>query len=218
MCVHISCMFFIFWSRCRVIQKAITSISQDDLAELVAQFHGQVLALIHDCHGNHVIQRCIQTLSYFANAAQSLGDTDGSSEMMDQLQFIINDVIENIESLSLHRYGCRVVQRSIEYCLEKQRNAVLEAIIACNGKIIEDQYGNYVVQQAILTGGDMHRDALLNTITKDEETLFYLSKQKYASNVVEKMLERGSVEQKDLMMKEMLKVSSDVSLFSSSSA
>ncbi|KAL7519577.1 hypothetical protein ACHAWX_004335 [Stephanocyclus meneghinianus] len=190
---------------CRVIQKAIRSIDQDDLTKLIAEFREHVLALIHDSHGNHVIQRCIQSLSYFAKTAENGGDHDGASNLMDHMQFIIDDIVANIQSLSCHRYGCRVVQRSIEFCMEKQRSAVLEAITACNEHMVEDLYGNYVVQQAIVTGGNVHRDSILKTLTKEDGCLFHLSKQKYASNVVEKMLQYGSVDQRNLIVKELLK-------------
>ncbi|KAL3805780.1 hypothetical protein HJC23_007741 [Cyclotella cryptica] len=191
---------------CRVIQKAIRSINQDDLTKLIAEFHDHVLALIHDSHGNHVIQRCIQSLSFFAKTAENEGNHDCASNLMDHMQFIIDDIVANIHSLSCHRYGCRVVQRSIEFCMEKQRSAVLEAITASNEHMVEDLYGNYVVQQAIVTGGDMHRDAILQTLTKEDGSLFRLSKQKYASNVVEKMLQHGSIEQRDRILKELLKI------------
>jgi pumilio RNA-binding family len=169
------------------VQKAIRNIDQKELSKLVAQFQGHVLTMINDSSGNHVIQRCIQAQSLFAKEAEMAGDMETADEIMDQIQFIITDVIENIEQMSVHRYGCRVVQRSIEYCTEKQRNAVLEAITACNENIAEDLFGNYVVQQAIMTGTDMHREQILNTLTRKPGNIFRLSKQKYASNVVEKV-------------------------------
>lgn len=191
---------------CRIVQKAIQSIEQKDLSELIDKFKGHVINMIHDSHGNHVIQRCIQTQSSFAKEAANKGDIDSADEIVDQLQFIIDDVIDNIESLSIHRYGCRVVQRSIEYCVEKQRVAVLEAIIACNEVIVEDVYGNYVVQQAIVTGAEMHREQILNTLIRKQSNIFRLSKQKYASNVVEKLMQHGTIEDRNLLIKEILKV------------
>ncbi|KAL7507535.1 hypothetical protein ACHAXN_004707 [Cyclotella atomus] len=191
---------------CRVVQKAIRNIDQKELSKLVAQFQGHVLTMIHDSSGNHVIQRCIQAQSSFAKEAEMAGDMETANEIMDQIQFMITDVVENIETMSIHRYGCRVVQRSIEFCTEKQRNAVLEAITACNESIAEDLYGNYVVQQAIMAGTDMHREQILNTLMSKRGNIFRLSKQKYASNVVEKIMQYGTIEQRTLLLKEILKV------------
>jgi pumilio RNA-binding family len=111
--------------------------------------------------------------------------------------------------LSKHRYGCRVVQRVIEYCVEKQKEAVLEVIISCvqNEKsIVEDQYGNYVIQQTIVCGKEEHQAAILEALIADG-AFSRLCKHKYASNVVEGMLKRGSMVNKELIAKELLKVS-----------
>lgn len=207
---HVKFVRCLFSFSCRLVQKAIRSIEQKDLSKLVSEFKGHVINLIHDSHGNHVIQRCIQAQSFFAKEAQNAGNMDMADEIMDQLQFIIDDVIGSIDSLSLHRYGCRVVQRSIEFCMERQRNAVLEAIIACNESIVEDLYGNYVVQQAIITGTEFHREQILNTLMLKQGNIFRLSKQKYASNVVEKLMQHGADEQKNLLLEEILKVTSCV--------
>ena len=190
----------------RNMESKVLSIEQEDLSKLIEEFKGHVINMIHDSHGNHVIQRCIQTQSAFAREAERNGDLDSADEIMDQLQFIIDDVIENIESLSVHRYGCRVVQRSIEYCVEKQRVGVLEAIITCNEGIVEDSYGNYVVQQAIITGTEMHREQILSSLIRKQGNIFRLSKQKFASNVVEKLMQHGTIEDRNLLLKEILKV------------
>ncbi|KAL3786272.1 hypothetical protein HJC23_005350 [Cyclotella cryptica] len=191
---------------CRVIQKAIRSIDQEDLSKLIAEFHDHVLTLCHDSHGNHVIQKCIQAQGVLAKTTESKGNQGSGPNLMDRLQFIFDDVMAHIEPLCLHRFGCRVVQRSLECSTEKQRNALLEGITACNERIVVDMYGNYVVQQAIISGGDIYRNAILKTLTKEDGYLCLLSRQKYASNVVERLLEHGSVEQRELLIKEFLKV------------
>ena len=54
----------------------------------------------------------------------------------------------------------------------------------------------------------MHREAILNSLTKKQGNIFRLSKQKYASNVVEKLMMYGTTEQKNLILKEILTVRS----------
>lgn len=152
--------------RCRLIQKAIKSISHEDLSTLIEQFREYVYQMIQDCHGNHVIQRCIQTQSSHANQAESKGDKDTALQIMNSLQFIIEDVVKHIKSLSIHRYGCRIVQRSLEFCLEEQKHQVLKAISLCADDIAEDIYGNYVVQRAITQGNDLHREEIFCKLTR----------------------------------------------------
>lgn len=191
---------------CRVIQKAIRCLPQEDVCKLMREFHDQVLSFIHDPNGNHVIQRCIQVMSSFAKSYSNSGNTDLASSLSDQIQFIIDDIISNIELLSSHRYGCRVVQRVIENCVDSQKSVVLEKIIDCHAKLVVDQYGNYVVQQVLACGSDDHQDAILKSVT-DNGVLFRMSKHKFASNVVEAVLVHGKPHHKEKILEEMLKVS-----------
>jgi pumilio RNA-binding family len=143
-------------NRCRIIQKAVQRIDQDEVCKLVSEFQDKVLLFIHDPNGNHVIQRCIQVMSAFpkqvANDDVVVDDDDcikpeddpnssSTSSLSDQMQFIVDDIVENIEMLSTHRYGCRVVQRAVEHCEAAQKKAVLENIVACLDSLIVDHYG-----------------------------------------------------------------------------
>eukprot|EP00581_Thalassiosira_minuscula_P017159 CAMPEP_0183722464 /NCGR_PEP_ID=MMETSP0737-20130205/14406_1 /TAXON_ID=385413 /ORGANISM="Thalassiosira miniscula, Strain CCMP1093" /LENGTH=529 /DNA_ID=CAMNT_0025952623 /DNA_START=116 /DNA_END=1705 /DNA_ORIENTATION=+ len=189
---------------CRVIQKAIRCLEQEEVCKLITEFQDKVLTFIHDPNGNHVIQRCIQVMNSFAKNAESSGDPDLASSLSDQMQFIIDDIVANVETLSTHRYGCRVVQRAIEHCVDKQKNDVLESMIACHEKLVVDQYGNYVVQQVLACGSEVHKAEILKTLTTNG-ALLAMSKHKYASNVVESVLTHGETHHKEKILEEMLK-------------
>jgi len=66
--------------------------------------------------------------------------------------------------------------------------------------------GNYVIQQVLVYGNEEHLAAILMTLTENDALLMY-SKHKYASNVVEAILENGKPNHKGKILKEMLKVS-----------
>jgi pumilio RNA-binding family len=229
------------------------------VCKLVSEFHDKVLLFIHDPNGNHVIQRCIQVMSAFPATTTSTpveNDDDGCNDadhpnnstlnLSDQMQFIIDDLVANIEMLSTHRYGCRVVQRAVEHCEAAQKNVVLENIVSCLDSLIVDHYGeniaalsphllgcycrcrflttfvcellslslvlspgNYVVQQVFVCGGEDHKAAILEMLTRDDSLLKF-SKHKYASNVVETVLMHGQAHHKEIIMQEILKVSQQV--------
>jgi pumilio RNA-binding family len=61
-------------------------------------------------NGNHVIQKCIECVP----AAS--------------VQFIVDAFANQVCSLSTHPYGCRVVQRILEHCDDKQVNSILEEL------------------------------------------------------------------------------------------
>jgi pumilio RNA-binding family len=131
---------------CRVIQKAIRCLGQQEVCKLMTEFHDKVMTFIYDPNGNHVIQRSIQVMSGFAMAAAAndSGNEDpelAATTLSDQMQFIVDDIMTNVEQLSTHRYGCRVVQRAVQHCVDSQKFAVLEKIISCHEKLIIDQYG-----------------------------------------------------------------------------
>lgn len=66
---------------CRVIQKALESISGEQQVEIVRELDGHVLKCVKDQNGNHVVQKCIECVDPHA------------------LQFIINAFGGNVRFL-----------------------------------------------------------------------------------------------------------------------
>lgn len=116
---------------CRVIQKALESISSEQQQEIVKELDGHVLKCVKDQNGNHVVQKCIECVNPGA------------------LQFIINAFGGQIYSLSTHPYGCRVIQRILEHCTTEQTAPILAELHAHTEQLIQDQYGNYVIQHVL---------------------------------------------------------------------
>lgn len=166
----------------------------------------EVTPFIFDPNGNHVIQKAIQVVSNIAKSAADQGNNDAAANFMNQIKFIIDEVTANVEQLSQHRYGCRVVQRVIEYCPEEKKEDILKEILACHRTLIEDQYGNYVIQQALSVGSEDLLTAIIETLTEDD-SIFSYSMQKYASNVVEAMLTSTKSHHREAILNALLKVS-----------
>ncbi len=189
-----------------MIQKALESLDYDDLCELILEFDSYVLTCIQDQNGNHVMQKCIEVMSLKAKDAEFMSsDVSLSSSMSQKIQFIVNDVLANVKTLCCHPYGCRVLQRMLEHCIESQKTATLDAIQLCHKALLDDQYGNYVIQHVLQYGRESDRDSLLKIIVEND--LLKLSRQKFASNVVEKLLKYGNSRQRNAIVREMLKVS-----------
>ncbi|EEC49693.1 predicted protein [Phaeodactylum tricornutum CCAP 1055/1] len=170
---------------CRVVQKALEALPEEELPRLLMEFHHNVLSCIHDQNENHVIQKCVEFLT-------------------EQIEFIINDVLVNTKTLSCHPYGCRVLQRILEHCEKTKKTAVLDEICKAHRKLLDDQYGNYVIQHVLQFGRQSDRDSILHIVV--ENGLLGLSRQKFASNVVEKLLKYGNGSQRRAIVREMLKV------------
>jgi pumilio RNA-binding family len=189
---------------CRVVQKALETLQQDDVSRLLIEFHHNVLSCIHDQNGNHVIQKCIEVVSKRAKKERCVGANEKADHLNKQISFIIDDVLFNTVALSCHPYGCRVLQRILEHCSEDTKERVLNEIRKCHRKLLDDQYGNYVIQHVLQYGRVVDRDAILSIVV--DSGLLGLSRQKFASNVVEKLLKYGNDRHICTIVREMLKV------------
>ena len=117
------------------------TLDHEDLIKLLSKFQGHVLVMKKDPNGNYVIQRFIHTISDHAKSAKVQENHELGCNLMDRLQFIIDDVIEHSGFLSTHSYGCRVVQRTLEFCIKDCKSDVLKAILSCKSKLVSDKYG-----------------------------------------------------------------------------
>ena len=92
----------------------------------------------------------------------------------------------------------------MEYCIEPEKSRALDEIKKCHKALLDDQYGNYVIQHVLQFGRSPDRDSILEIVV--ENGLLLLSRQKFASNVVEKLLKYGSEDQRKRVVREMLRV------------
>ncbi|KAL7580795.1 hypothetical protein ACA910_001073 [Epithemia clementina (nom. ined.)] len=188
---------------CRVVQKALEALDFDDLARLLLEFHHNVLSCIHDQNGNHVIQKCIEVMNTRARSAETNGDEAKARHSRELIDFIINDVLVNATTLSCHPFGCRVLQRILEHSDEDRKNKLLDQVQKSHKRLLDDQYGNYVIQHVLEYGRVEDRDSILAIVV--QSGLLSLSRQKFASNVVEKLLKYGNGPQRKAIAREMLK-------------
>eukprot|EP00975_Prorocentrum_lima_P047941 10025034-Prorocentrum_lima.AAC.1 len=79
----------------------------------------------------------------------------------------------------MHPYGCRVIQRLLEYCSTKQNHAILSEILQSIQMLAKNQYGNYVVQHVLIHANAKHRATVIKSL---KGNLVELSKHKFSSN------------------------------------
>ena len=162
---------------CRVVQKAFEHALDDQQAELIAELNAEasVMRLIKDNNGNHVIQQALKCIA------------------PRHVSFIYAHLRGKVRDLIHHQFGCRVVQRMLERADDEQRREIVAEIRECGGSIVTDQYGNYVAQHVIEHGDRECRDWLIGLCARDVPRY---ARHKFASNVVEKCIVFGSVEQR----------------------
>ena len=122
-----------------------------------------------DSHGNHAIQRILLKLPY------------------QYTQFIFDAVAASVEDVARHRHGCCVIQRCLDSRHSAARSHLVSRIVEKSLELMQDAYGNYVVQYVLDVCGDDEVHAICESVIGK---VCLLAIQKFSSNVMEKCLER----------------------------
>jgi len=157
---------------CRVVQKAFEVAGGDDRAALVSQLRGHAVKLVESPHGNHVLQKCIETMPNKS------------------VQFVVDELGAfrgGWAALARHRYGCRVEERLIEQFPEEMLGLLMTAVIADTHTLCCHPYGNYVVQHVLEHGSKERRAQIVTVLVQDD--IVSLAQHNVASNVVRKAIE-----------------------------
>jgi len=175
---------------CRVIQKALEVIDEEDQNMVANELDGHVLRCVLDQNGNHVIQKCIERIP------------------PQNVIFIVQSFIGNVQNLAVHAYGCRVIQRILEYCEDHDKviSPILDEILDNVHILARDQYGNYVVQHVLINGKAIYQAAIIERLRGDS---LELAQHKFASNVVEKMFQYGTLDDRNAILADLLRINPD---------
>jgi hypothetical protein len=122
-----------------------------------------------DSHGNHVIQRILLKLPYHYS------------------HFVFDAVATSVGDVARHRHGCCVIQRCLDSPPSSARSNLVHRIVEKSLELMQDAYGNYVVQYVLDVCSDEDVHAVCESVV-GKVTL--LAIQKFSSNVMEKCLER----------------------------
>jgi mRNA-binding protein PUF3 len=143
--------------------------------EIVEELRPNIIQIIKDQNGNHVIQMVIKMVPRLC------------------IPFMMDAFRGQVDSLAKHNYACRVIQRILEYGTDAERKSLMTDLHTCTAQLITDTYGNYVIQHIIAQGEPEDRSIMIQHVI---DRLLYLSKHKFASNVVEKCIEYGTVDER----------------------
>lgn len=157
-------------------------------AELTRELEPEILRVIKDQNGNHVVQKIIELVP------------------RQYIDFIMNAVRGQVTPLASHAYGCRVIQRLLEYGTDADKAEIMGELHASTQILITDQYGNYVAQHVIQNGEPEDRERIIQLVMGQ---LLTLSKHKFASNVVEKCIEYGTAAQRTTIREQLTTAGAD---------
>ncbi|KAK4195324.1 armadillo-type protein [Triangularia verruculosa] len=174
----------------RALQKMIEHVSNEvQVQAIIGALHLQVVTLIQDLNGNHVIQKCLNKLSSKDSA------------------FIFKAVGEHCVDVGTHRHGCCVLQRCIDHADGHQKAWLIRCITDNAYRLVQDPFGNYVIQYIIDLNEPTFTEPL---VAQFRGHILTLSKLKFSSNVMEKCLRCASDESRNMIVSELLDAGNEI--------
>ena len=135
-----------------------------------------------DSHGNHVIQRILLKLGH------------------QHATFVFDAVAASVGDVARHRHGCCVIQRCLDSPPSHARSHLVHRIVEKSLDLMQDAYGNYVVQYVLDVCDDSDVHAVCESVVG---RVSLLAIQKFSSNVMEKCLERCTDHVKECYLQEL---------------
>jgi len=158
-----------FWSLafnkrgCRVVQKAMDVGTPAYQVQLLEHLPGHVYEAIQSPHANYVLQKFIEMVA------------------PERIQFIVQELQENVLYIARHRFGCRILQRLLEHCAPWQTDQLINIVLTDAAALCRHQYGNFILQHILQYGSLSQRSAIAECVLAD---IMRLSKHRLASHIV----------------------------------
>jgi hypothetical protein len=168
----------------RALQKMIEFVSTPQQTQMIIDaMRYDVVQLIQDLNGNHVIQKCLNHLSSV------------------DAQFIFDAVGQHCVPVGTHRHGCCVLQRCVDHASGSQKGELVRQISNHAYELVQDAFGNYVVQYIL----DLEEPAFIEPLCHNfQGSVVHLSKQKFSSNVIEKCIRVASDQSRRILIDEII--------------
>ena len=152
------------------IQKLILFLSPEQIAVFAGAIKDTVITLIKDGRGNYFVQSWLRELD------------------SEQSHFIYDALVNNLVDVATHKVGCIILQLSIDKGSDAQVKRLEQVIQQHALALVNDSYGNYVLQHAIENNSEF-ADKVMEVL---KGNIVSLCCQKFSSNVIEKCLETKS--------------------------
>merc|ERR1719317_122396 len=147
--------------------------SVPEIETLVEALSKHVMQIILNCSGHYVILRFLSKFGY------------------PYTRFVHRALVGHCYDFSTDHYGLRVMKAAVDAGPHSQLTNVFNCIVKHTSTLVENQYGNYIIQHLL----DVCPPPITNTI-KEKLCGKYVqySKQKFSSNVVEKVIRHSNKE------------------------
>lgn len=140
---------------CCVLQKCLSQSKGEQRRCLVSEITSNALILSQDPFGNYVVQFVFELRLPWA-----------ATDILDQLE-------GNYGDLSVQKYSSNVVEKCLKYAGEVRRNRIIWELINNSrlDQVMQDPFGNYVIQAALQQSKGALHAALVEAIRPHVPTL-----------------------------------------------
>lgn len=162
------------------VQKILEFLTDEQVDTFIEAIKPNAIHLAKDSKGNYLIQSFLKQFPSERN------------------QFIYDAITDNCVEVATHKVGCTLINRCIDYANEKQMLQMVTKIGSNCLSLVQDQFGNYVVQHLLSTKVQFAPKIIEGLLGHIPE----LSVQKFSSNVIEKCLQVASQEHYSAVIQE----------------
>jgi len=156
----------------RVVQKALEVAQGEGKMALLGELVPHTKELTESPHGNYVVTKAVEVMP------SSL------------IRGFVKEVERNQpDVMARHRFACRLLERFLEHCHERELKVVLDQVIAKAHELCRHPYGNFVVQTILEHGTSTRKQEVVEKLLEAE--LPVLAMHRTASHVVQKALEHS---------------------------
>ena len=131
-----------------VVQKCVSEGTKEQKEKVLSLITSNIYEILTDQFGNYVIQYLLTSTDV------NLLEIDG----------ILQYILDNIFAICKMKFSANVIEKCFENSTEEIKSKIIISMLRKNNYLIEllmDQYGNYVVQKALLvTKGDLYMKML----------------------------------------------------------
>jgi hypothetical protein len=216
-------------------QKILEVCEKDEFEKLFFSLQPHIADLAQDLHGTRAVQKIVEQAAargyvkelmegFPAGLMQKLsGSVTGFHVVVKLLDALpakeCEEVLQElcgtslmVKSLGCDQWGCCVLKKCIDRAEGPMRQKILDCIVETCVDLVQDPYGNYVVQHIIVNGkSNQPSPAVGRIIDAMKGNVFEFSLQKFSSNVLEKCLVNSSDKDRLKVLNEILNPGTQVS-------
>jgi len=209
-------------------QKVLEVCGADLFERLLTLLLSQIQDLAHDVHGTRAVQKLVEQAVARGKVEKLLTALPGELaeklarnvtgfhvvgrlveclpiEKVDALISRLCGTPEKTLALGKDQWGCCVLKKCIDRSEGESREMVVRSIVSSAPDLVQDPFGNYVVQHFILLGSCQQPNTCATCIIDAlKGRMFELAQQKFSSNVLEKCLVNAAEKDRNKIINEIL--------------